>query len=290
MESIHIATAVEWQQTLTRQNRLNKTEGMHMIRREARRILISPLAWFCVFIYTAVMLMGIAETLKVKEAVIDTGWLDQLCQTEEYGITVLVKNLVFPMSVASVYFDEKKGKCDWVKMMRTSRFHYCVTKAIAVFAGSIFLYIMSVLAFVAIGSMMHPEILTVTKNSFLLTGEMWQRWIQDGNYWAVFFLYIVLNALHVAAWSSMLGLCVSVFSENRYVVAAVPFFINRNFLYLGDKVDGLSMLSPYQYRPTQFWFTGTPMDLFLLVLKNLAVLFLFTFIFIKEIKWRSLHG
>lgn len=261
-----------------------------MIRREARRILISPLAWFCVFIYTAVMLMGIAETLKVKEAVIDTGWLDQLCQTEEYGITVLVKNLVFPMSVASVYFDEKKGKCDWVKMMRTSRFHYCVTKAIAVFAGSIFLYIMSVLAFVAIGSMMHPEILTVTKNSFLLTGEMWQRWIQDGNYWAVFFLYIVLNALHVAAWSSMLGLCVSVFSENRYVVAAVPFFINRNFLYLGDKVDGLSMLSPYQYRPTQFWFTGTPMDLFLLVLKNLAVLFLFTFIFIKEIKWMASHG
>lgn len=261
-----------------------------MIRREARRILTSPLAWFCVFIYSAVMLMGIAETLNVKEAVIDTGWLDQLCQTEEYGITVLVKNLVFPMSVASVYFDEKKGKCDWIKMMRTSRFRYCVTKAIAVFAGSIFLYIMSVLAFVAIGSMMHPEILTVTKNSFLLTGEMWQRWIQDGNYWTVFFLYIVLNALHVAAWSSMLGLCVSVFSENRYVVAAVPFFINRIFLYLGDKVDWLSVLSPYQYRPTQFWFSGTPMDLFGLVLKNLAVLFLFTFIFIKEIKWRASHG
>ena len=66
----------------------------------------------------------------------------------------------------------------------------------------------------------------------------------------------------------MLGLCVSVFSENRYVVAAVPFFINRNFLYLGDKVDGLSMLSPYQYRPTQFWFTGTPMDLFLLAFEK----------------------
>lgn len=160
-----------------------------MIRREARRILMSPLAWFCIFIYTAVMLMGIAETLKVKEAVIYTGWLDQLCQTEEYGITVLVKNLVFPMSVASVYFDEKKGKCDWVKMMRTSRFRYCVTKAIAVFAGSIFLYIMSVLAFVAIGSMMHPEILTATKNSFLLPGEMWQRWIQDVRRWIFFCLF-----------------------------------------------------------------------------------------------------
>ena len=141
-----------------------------MIRREARRIVTSPLAWFCVVIYAAVLLMGIAETLKIKEAISDMGWLDLLCVSEEYGITTLVKNLVFPMSVASVYFDEKKGKCDWVKMMRTSRFRYCVTKAIAVFAGSIFLYIMSVLAFVAIGSMMHPEILTVTKNSFLLTG------------------------------------------------------------------------------------------------------------------------
>ena len=78
---------------------------------------------------------------------------------EEYGITTLVKNLVFPMSVASVYFDEKKGKCDWVKMMRTSRLRYCVTKAIAVFVGSIFLYMMSVFLFIAVGSMMHPEIL-----------------------------------------------------------------------------------------------------------------------------------
>lgn len=84
-----------------------------MIRREARRIVTSPLAWFCVVIYAAVLLMGIAETLKIKEAISDQGWLDLLCVSEEYGITTLVKNLVFPMSVASVYFDEKKGKCDW---------------------------------------------------------------------------------------------------------------------------------------------------------------------------------
>ena len=77
-----------------------------MIRREARRIVTSPLAWFCVVIYAAVLLMGIAETLKIKEAISDQGWLDLLCVSEEYGITTLVKNLVFPMSVASVYFDE----------------------------------------------------------------------------------------------------------------------------------------------------------------------------------------
>ena len=227
---------------------------------------------------------------KVKEAVIDTGWLDQLCQTEEYGITVLVKNLVLPMSVASVYFDEKKGKCDWVKMMRTSRLRYCVTKAIAVFVGSIFLYMMSVFLFIAIGSMMHPEILKTANNSYFLVGEMWQKWIQDGMYWGVFFLYVVLNSLQVAAWSSMLGLCVAAFSENRYVVAAVPFFINRIFLYLGDMIDWLSIVSPYSYQPIQFWYTGTQVDLFWLAFKNLAVMFLFTCIFIEEMKWRSLHG
>ena len=208
-----------------------------MIRREARRIVTSPLAWFCVVIYAAVLLMGIAETLKIKEAISDQGWLDLLCVSEEYGITTLVKNLVFPMSVASVYFDEKKGKCDWVKMMRTSRLRYCVTKAIAVFVGSIFLYMMS-----------------------------------------------VLNSLQVAAWSSMLGLCVAAFSENRYVVAAVPFFINRIFLYLGDMIDWLSIVSPYSYQPIQFWYTGTQVDLFWLAFKNLAVMFLFTCIFIEEME------
>ena len=54
-----------------------------MIRREARRIVTSPLAWFCVVIYAAVLLMGIAETLKVKEAISDHGWLDLLCVSEE---------------------------------------------------------------------------------------------------------------------------------------------------------------------------------------------------------------
>ena len=43
-----------------------------MIRREARRIVTSPLAWFCVVIYAAVLLMGIAETLKEKEAILES--------------------------------------------------------------------------------------------------------------------------------------------------------------------------------------------------------------------------
>lgn len=45
-----------------------------MIRREARRIVTSPLAWFCVVIYAAVLLMGIAETLKSKRGNIGS-WL-----------------------------------------------------------------------------------------------------------------------------------------------------------------------------------------------------------------------
>ena len=133
-------------------------------------------------------------------------------------------------------------------------------------------------------------ILKIANNSYFLVGEMWQKWIQDGTYWGVFFLYVVLNSLQVAAWSSMLGLCVAAFSENRYVVAAVPFFINRIFLYLGDMIDWLSIVSPYSYQPIQFWYTGTQVDLFWLAFKNLAVMFLFTCIFIEEMKWRASHG
>lgn len=79
---------------------------------------------------------------------------------------------------------------------------------------------------------MHPEILKTANNSYFLVGEMWQKWIQDGTYWGVFFLYVVLNSLQVAAWSSMLGLCVAAFSENRYVVAAVLFLSIGYFFIL----------------------------------------------------------
>ena len=116
---------------------------------------------------------------------------------------------------------------------------------------SIFLYVMSVFLFIAIGSRMHPEILKTANNSYFLVGEMWQKWIQDGMYWGVFFLYVVLNSLQVAAWSSMLGYVLLLLVKIDMWLQLFLFFINRIFLYLGDMIDWLSIVSPYHSAVSQ---------------------------------------
>ena len=87
----------------------------------------------------------------------------------------------------------------------------------------------------------------------------------------------------------MLGLCVAAFSENRYVVAAVPFFINRIFLYLGDMIDWLSIVSPYSYQQYSF---GIPVRRWIFsgwLLKIGSNVFIYLY-FYRGNEMRSLHG
>lgn len=148
-----------------------------MILREIKRILIAPLSWCCVFIYAAIMLVGISNELHYGE----TGWMDLFHLTENYGIARLAKCLIFPMGAAACYYDERIGHSDWLKMMRSGRFRYCLEKTAVTVLGCVFLYLTSVAVFMIIGSIINPRIVEAQRCGGMMQGGLWEKWANSGN-------------------------------------------------------------------------------------------------------------
>ena len=109
-----------------------------MIGRELKRILQKPTALVCVIIYIAVLFLGIESDLR---AGYETGMLNLFWFTENFGATIFIQTLIFPIVAAGNYFDERKGHYDWLMQMRSGQLRYCLAKIVsAVLGGIILLY------------------------------------------------------------------------------------------------------------------------------------------------------
>ena len=115
-----------------------------MIGRELKRILQKPTALVCVIIYIAVLFLGIVSDLR---AGYETGMLNLFWFTENFGATIFIQTLIFPIVAAGNYFDERKGHYDWLMQMRSGQLRYCLAKIVSAVLGGIILYMVSVLLF-----------------------------------------------------------------------------------------------------------------------------------------------
>ena len=100
-----------------------------MIGRELKRILQKPTALVCVIIYIAVLFLGIESDLR---AGYETGMLNLFWFTENFGATIFIQTLIFPIVAAGNYFDERKGHYDWLMQMRSGQLRYCLAKIVSI--------------------------------------------------------------------------------------------------------------------------------------------------------------
>ena len=103
-----------------------------MIGRELKRILQKPTALVCVIIYIAVLFLGIESDLR---AGYETGMLNLFWFTENFGATIFIQTLIFPIVAAGNYFDERKGHYDWLMQMRSGQLRYCLAKIVSAVYG-----------------------------------------------------------------------------------------------------------------------------------------------------------
>lgn len=252
-----------------------------MLLRELKRLFQSPLSYCCVLIYTGIMLLGIFPDLNTKTS---QGWFEKYWLTENYGVSCLITALIFPIAVASVCYEERRGGYDWLVVMRTGCRRYCLVKSAAACAGSVLLYLLSVLLFVCIGSVIDPGLLANCTGEALeryFQGAVWAGLAKDYGYWASFLLFVLLNALSIGIFGS-LTVCLSVYSTNRYVICAFPFVIER----LGGYVGGV--LDRWHYIPSVYASgTGTIRQC---ILRSLAAYAVLGGLYLWEWKWRRRHG
>lgn len=96
-----------------------------MIGRELKRILQKPTAFVCIVVYMGIMILGVESDLRARYEI---GFLNLFWVTENFGVTIFIQTLIFPVAAAGNYFDERKGHYDWLIQMRSGQLRYCIAK------------------------------------------------------------------------------------------------------------------------------------------------------------------
>lgn len=253
-----------------------------MVKRELGRLLKAPVTYACIIIYMGVLFLGIIEDLRAGSSI---GWFEQFWLSENFGVACLIGTLIFPIAAAFGCYEERKGHYDWLVMMRSGYPKYCRSRVAAVVIGSMLMYVVSVALTVTVGSVFFPLVYRASNSEQLASyfpGGLWV-WIAGRyGYWTSFFLYVLLNSLSVGIFS-MVAVCVSVYSTNRYVICALPFFLYRIGTYLGG------VLSRTAYSPfgRELQADGGAVNC---IIMNLLAYLVLGYLYYFELKWRRTHG
>lgn len=255
-----------------------------MIGRELKRILVKPAAFVCIIVYVSIMMLGVESDLR---AGYETGLLNLFWVTENFGVTVFIQTLLFPIAAAGNYFDERKGHYDWLMQMRSGRFRYCMVKIVSAVVGGVVLYLISVLLFFALCLILVPGVrngstVESITHLFASTECYWYRVASAIGYYPMMILFAFQYSLHIGIYV-LIGLCISVFCTNHYVFYAMPFLLTRVGFYIG----GIFALETYITYGRELSVDG---GWIVCISRNLIAYAVLGFIYYREMKWRSLNG
>ena len=188
-----------------------------MIGRELKRILQKPTAFVCIVVYMGIMILGVESDLRARYEI---GFLNLFWVTENFGVTIFIQTLIFPVAAAGNYFDERKGHYDWLIQMRSGQLRYCIAKIVSAVLGGIILYMISVILFFAVCVIFIPEVrhgstVESITNLFQSKECFWYRMALSIGYYPTVIVLAFQYSLHIGIYV-LLGLCVFAY-KNRDV-------------------------------------------------------------------------
>lgn len=257
---------------------------MKVVRREIVQLLRRPASYGCMILYACILLTGILEELSVGNGV-SSGWFEQYWYAENFSIGQLVSPLIFSIAISGICAEEQKGHYNWLVLMRSGYKKYCIQKVSAAVIESIILYTASIILAVGMGSILFPDVFQASTAESLkasFPGGLWGTLATRVGYWLSFILYIILNSLNIGIFAIM-AICISVFTSNRYIIAALPFFLSR----LGSFAGGWFAKITYTPFGKEWDADGGCINC---IVANLVVYLILSLIFVAELKWRRRHG
>ena len=249
--------------------------------RDIKTIFKQPVTAVCIVIYACLLILGAAEDLQNSSSLFELFWF-----SENFGVTLIVRSLVFPIAVVSGYCAERHGHYDWLMMMRMGEKKYCAFRVISCWLIGIFLYLLSAFLFCCIVMITADgDRVNTAERLVYFFGQktVWSSLAEKTCFLLSFFLYILLNSLAVGI-CILLALCAAVFDWNKYAIFTIPFLLGR----IGSFFDG-SPLSLLFYSPF-----GRELEtdggMVSCLLRNGIAGLILGFLFYKEVCWRKRHG
>lgn len=207
-----------------------------MFRFYLKRMILSKLFVVCLIITIIILLFGASKILMVageragyNEAI---SILETLHATMEFGgfYSVIAPAL---MSITFLYFytEDMAKRAIYYQMLRTNRFRYyigqivsaLVSAGLLIFVGLVVLVIVSMIA----GVSWNHEGWWV----YLFEGTNTEKYYYGDDSWKLTLWHLVIVIFYSLPWP-LLGMVISLFTKNRYVIMASPFVIFMLWNYI----------------------------------------------------------
>lgn len=198
-------------------------------------------------------------------------WIGMDTFSFQLQLLLLICPIIVALPFSDSYFTDKKSGFSKAIYVRTSKINYITAKMIVNFIVGGFVYIVPFLLSLWTVMLLFPSVVpdSVDGTGILFDGQMWVELYYSEPYHYIF-RYIVMNFLYGGLFATI-GLAISVFAKNRFVVLVGPFLLYLTIFFV------FQLISLPEYIPAKFLSPGqeiTSVKFSIIVMEFVVLLFI----------------
>ena len=160
----------------------------------------------------------------------------------DLSAAMLILPVVSLIGYSISHFNDETSGFLYLIVSRTGQQTYITVKFLIAFLSGFMMVVLATVIFVLVAMIIRPGIMNIV-NTGAVYGDYWTTVIQKGGGWLYFLLKTIMTGCFAGLWSS-LGIAVSPYLKNKYIVFATPFFLCE-LLSIATQYMGLYLLDPY---------------------------------------------
>lgn len=212
-----------------------------MLRSYLKRILSSPLFWACSIILTIAMLIGVFEDLRVADSN-SISLLYCWIVTNSIGISHVLLPVLSTIPFTFFYVDRLEKKAVYYTMIRSNTRNYYLSDVGASMISSALVTLVSSTLFLGFCAALGAGNNTQDSVTQYFLGTWFENWSAGSAYGKILLIHVLDYLLFSLPWA-LLGVLVSLFCRNKYVIIAAPFIGFMLISYITEMVSA-DYLSP----------------------------------------------
>lgn len=220
-----------------------------MVKHDVKKAVCNPYFLVCTIILALFFIQGSYEEIILGS---DIGVIGALINSTEFGYVSLVVSILAALPFAGSYYEEVHTGYYYHVIGRESRFGYTLGKVMAAVISGFLAVFLAIFIFEIFVVCATPLEVRYGGTSFLEGDAFYLKLIAAGHGWVVLLAKSVLYSCYGSVWA-LVSLVASGFIDNRYVIAVLPFFLERLLMYGLSLVD-LDIWHPYSLSlPLKGW-------------------------------------
>ena len=204
-----------------------------MIKTDLKRAIISRYFIIGTLILYASFVSGVIFDMMYS---LSTDLLELYELTLIIGTCSLILPVVVALPFAGSYCTDVNSGYFNMAIIRISKQQYVKSKVVVSMISGFLMVLIALVLFYITAIIIRPNVIARLDNLMDTYGEFWNRFVLRRQEWVVLLCKSLMLCVYGAIWP-VIGLAVSTYAKNRYIVMASPFLVFLIQIYLVSYVD-----------------------------------------------------